>query len=146
MHEGFSRRSRRSRSSSRTSSRGGYASPGGGNRSSRSRSPSQSRRVDKDRQEEQSLLDFMSVVTNLCSLNGLPEEPLESHKIHGFDAAVENDDQPASSYKLPIGRASADILTDIDDRVLSALSGMRSRKVSKLLQHLGVQSRKIYRF
>ena len=54
--------------------------------------------------------------------------------------------QPAASYKMPIGGASADILADIDTRVSSSSSGMRSRKVSKLLQYQGVRSRKFYRF
>ena len=44
---------------SRTSSRGSSASPGGGKHSSRSCSPSHSRPADEDRQEEQSLLDFV---------------------------------------------------------------------------------------
>ena len=63
-----------------------------------------------------------------------------------FHAAVEVDDQPASSYKMPIGGVSADILADIDNKVLSTLSRMHSRKVSKLLQYPGVHSRKFYRF
>ena len=54
--------------------------------------------------------------------------------------------QLAASYKIPIGGASADILADIDTRVSSSSSGMRSRKVSKLLQYQGVRSRKFYRF
>ena len=83
----------------------------------------------------------MSVITTLRSLSELLEAPLESCKIHGFCAAVEDDDQPASSYKMPVGGASA----DIDDRV-SSTSGMRSWKVSKLPQDPGIRSRKFYRF
>ena len=52
----------------------------------------------------------------------------------------------ASSYKMPIGGASADILADIDSRVSLSLSGMHSREVSKLLLYQGVVSRKFYRF
>ena len=102
--------------------------------------------MEKDLQEEQSSLDFVSVVTNLRSLNELPEALPESHKIRSFHAAVELDDQPAFSYKMPIGGASVDILVDIDNRVSSMSSGMCSRKVSKLLQYPGVCSRKFYRF
>ena len=65
-------------------------------------------------------------MANFHSLNGLPEAPSENHKIHGFCAALEDDDQWAASCKLPIGDASAGILADIDDRVLSTSSGMRS--------------------
>ena len=42
---------------------------------------------------------------------------------------------------MPVGGAS----TDIDDEV-SSPSGMRSKKVSKLLQYPGVRSRRFYRF
>ena len=134
--------SRWSQSPSRTSSRGSSASPGGGKHFSDSRFPSQPRQADEDRQEEQSLLDFLSVVASLCSLNGLPKASSESHKIRGFRAALEDDDQPAASYKLLIEDASV----DINDRVSSASSGMHSQKVSKLLQYPGVSSRKFYRF
>ena len=82
---------------SRTSSRGGSASPGGEKCSSHSRCPSQSRRVDDDRQEEQFSIDFVSV-SHLCFLAWLPEAPSEGRKIHGFMAALEDDDQPAASY------------------------------------------------
>ena len=60
----------------RLDGRGGSAFPGGGKHCSRSRSPSQSRLAAKDRQEEQSSLDFVSVVTTLGSLNGLLDAPL----------------------------------------------------------------------
>ena len=60
---------------------------------------------------------------------------------------LEDDDlHAASSYKLPIGGAFADILADIDSRVLSLSSGMRSCKSSKLLQYQGVCNHKFYRF
>ena len=70
------------------------------------------------------------------SLNELPEAPSESCKIHGFHVALE-DEQPASSYHLPIGSASGDILSDIDDLISSPSSGMHSKKVSKLLPYPG---------
>ena len=59
---------------------------------------------------------------------------------------MEDDDQPAASYKMPIGDASADILTNVDDRISSTSSEMCSQKVSKLLQYPDVCSRKFYRF
>ena len=59
-YEGTSQRLRRSQSPSRTYSRGGSASPGGGKHNFRSRSPSQSRKADEDHQEEQSSIDFIS--------------------------------------------------------------------------------------
>ena len=122
--EGGYRRSRRSRSLSRTSSRGGSASPGRGKSPSRSSSPFQSRQADEDCQEEQSSLDFVAVVANLHPLNGLPEAPSDSRKIHGFRAALEDDDLLVASYKLPIGDTSA----DIDCRVSSmSPAGLVSR-------------------
>ena len=78
----------------------------------------------------------------IYTLNGLPAVPSESRKICSFYAALEDGDQPSASYKLPIGVTFA----DIDDRVLSPSSGMRSWKVSKVLQYLGVSSRKFCRF
>ena len=81
-----------------------------------------------------------------CALNELLEAALESHKIRGFRATVEDDDQPTSSYKMPIGGAFADILADIDERVSSTSLVIHYRKVSKLLQYPGACSRKFYRF
>ena len=101
-----SRRSHRSRSPSSTSSRDGSASPDGSRRHSRSHLRSPSRRADEDRQEQQSLLDFVLVVATLQSLNELPEAPSENHKISGSLAALEDNDQSASSYRLPVGFAS----------------------------------------
>ena len=43
-------------------------------------------------EEEQPLLDFVSVVATLQSLNELLEAPSESRKIRGFRAALEDDD------------------------------------------------------
>ena len=101
--------------------------------------------MDKDRQEEQSSVDFVLVVANLRSLNELPEAPSESCKIRGFRAVLEDDDLLTSLYRLPVGGASADILADIDDRISSLSLGMHS-KVSKLLPYLGVCSCRFYRF
>ena len=92
-------------SPSKTSSRGGSASPDGSRHCSRSCSWGPSRRTDEDRQEEQSLLDFVSVMVTLQSLNKLSEAPSESRKTHGFRVALEDDNQPASSYRLPVGGA-----------------------------------------
>ena len=91
--------------SSRASFRGGSASPDGLRRRSRSHLWSPSRSANKERHEEQSSLDFVSVVATLRSLSELPGTPSESCKIHGFHAAVEDDEQRASSYYLPVGGA-----------------------------------------
>ena len=138
--------SRSSQSPSRASFRGGSASPDGSRCHSQPRLRSPSRRADEDRQEEQSSLDFVSVVATLWSLDELPEAPLESRKIHGFRAALEDDDQSASSYCLPVGGASGDILSDIDDHIVFPSSGMRFKKVLKLLFYPGVRSCRFYRF
>ena len=145
-HKESSRQSKRSRSHSRTSSRGGSASPDGEKRYSCSCLPSPLWRVDEDRQDQQSSLDFESVVTTLRSPNELPEAPSEGRKVRGFRAALEDDGQPASSYKMPVHGASADILAGIDNRVSSPSLEMRSKKVSKLLQCPGILSRKFYWF
>ena len=44
------------------------------------------------------------------------------------------------SYRLPIGDASADILTDLDDCISPRTSGMQSKKVSKVLHCPGMRS------
>ena len=74
--------------------------------------------MDEDRQEDQSSLDFLLVVATLHSLNELLEAPSESRKIHGFRTAFEDDKQPVLSYRLPVDGTSADILADIDNRIL----------------------------
>ena len=62
-------------------------------------------------------------------------------------AALEDNNLPAaSSYKLPIGRASADILADIDSSLSSSSSGICSCKSSKLFQYQGVRRHKFYWF
>ena len=144
LWEELPRRSRGSRSPSRVSSRCKSASPDSSRRRSRSRSWTSSQRTDEDRQEEKSLLDFVSVVAMLQSLNELPEAPSESRKIRGIRAALEDDDQRTSSYRLPFGWTSGDILANIDDFISSPFSGMRS--VLKFLTYLGVRSYRFYRF
>ena len=74
------------------------------------------------------------------------QSPSKSCKICGFHAALEDDDQPAFSYRLPVGGASGDILSDIDDHILSPSLGMCSKKVLKLLPYTGICSRRFYRF
>ena len=74
----------------------------------------------------------MSVMATLRSLNELLEAPSESRKIRGFRAALEDDDQPTSSYRLLVGGASADTLADIDEMISSSSLGM-CLKVSKRL-------------
>ena len=104
-----------------------------------------SRRTNEDHQEKQPSLNFVSVVAILRSLNELQEVPSESLKIRGFCAALEDDNQLASSCHLPVGGASGDILLDINDRILSPSSDVL-KKVSKLLSYLGVGSHRFYRF
>ena len=125
--------SRSSCSPYRKSSRCGSAPPGDSKRHSRSCSCSASWRMDEDRQEEQSSLDFVSVVAHMRSVSELLEAPSENRKIHGFRVALEDDDQLVSSYRLPFDDASVDILTDIDSHISSPSSGMSLKKVSKLL-------------
>ena len=132
----WSARSRGSRSPSRTSSRYDSGSPRC--LSSWSRSPSH--RAGEDRQEEQSLLEFMNVISQMQSESRLPEVPLEGRKILGFHVGLDNDEQLASSYRLPIGDAAADILANIDDLISLTTFGMQSKKVSKLLSYHGVCS------
>ena len=58
---------------------------------------------------------------------------------------MEEDEQPTSSYRLPVGGALVDILTDIDGRILSPSLGMHL-KVLRLLQYLVVHSQHFDRF
>ena len=88
---------------------GRSASPDREKRRSRSRSPSPSWQADEDCQEDHSSLDFVSVVVILRCLNELPEVPSESHKMCGFRAALDDDEQPASSCRMPVGGASSNI-------------------------------------
>ena len=139
-------RSCRLRSPSSASSRGGSSSPDSSRCRSCSCLPVPSRCEDEDYQEEQSLLDFVLVVATLRSLNQLSEDPSESRKIRGFHVVLKDDDQPASSYHLPVGSASGKILMYIEDWISSPSSGKHLKKVSKLLPCPGVHSRHFYRF
>ena len=47
---------------------------------------------------------------------------------------------------MPVGDASAGVLADIDDGISSTTTGMRSKKVSKLLPYPGIRRRHLYRF
>ena len=86
------------------------------------------------------------MVATLQSLNDLLEVSSESRKICGVCAALEDDNQPASSYHLLVGGALGDILSDIDDHISSPSSGMLSKKVLKRLPYPGVRIRRIYWF
>ena len=141
-----SARSRSSQSPSRTSSRHGSGSPSGSHCRLHLLSHLLFHRADEDRQEEQLLLEFVNVIVQMKSESRLPEAPLEGCKIHGFCEGLDDDEQPESSYRLPIGDASADILADIDDHISSTTTGMRSKKVSKLLSYPSIHSRQFYWF
>ena len=94
--------------------------------------------MDEGRQEEQSS-EFVSVITQMRLASSLPEAPSEGRKIYGFRVGLDGDEQPVSSYRLPIGDVSADILANIDDHIFLTTFGMRS-KVSKLLLCPGMRS------
>ena len=135
-----------SRSPSRMSSRHGSGSPGCSSRHLHSCLHSPSHHADMDRQEEQPLLEFGNVFTQMQSVNRLLEALSEGRKIHGFHAGFDDNEQPASSYWLPIRNASADILADIDDRISATITDMRSKKVSMLLPYPGILCRHFYQF
>ena len=59
-----------------------------------SRSPSRHVDAPEDRQEEHSSAD-LGWIQNICSFS---PAPWESHKIHGFKAALDTEDLPSSSY------------------------------------------------
>ena len=46
-----------------------------------------------------------------------------------FQTALEDDKKAASSYRLPVGGMSSDILADIEDQISSPSLGMHSKKV-----------------
>ena len=98
-------------------------------------------RADEDHQEEHSSLELMDGIAQMCFESSLPAAPSEGCKIRSFRTGLDAEEQSSSSYRLSIGDASADIV-DIDDRISSSTSVMRSKKVSKLLPYLGVQSRR----
>ena len=98
----------------------------------------QSQWMDESCQEVQYWLNFVSFVANLHSLYGLLEAPSKSRHIRGFHAALEDDNQPSPSCRLPNSAASADILADMNYRVSSMLSGMRSSEGWRHGSHLYV--------
>ena len=53
----------------------------------------------------------------MLDLCGLPPAPAEAKKRSGFCAAQDQDNQP-SSYCLPMGDATLDVLMDIDDHLI----------------------------
>ena len=109
-------------------------------------SHSPSRRADEYRQEELFSLKLADVIDKKRSESHLPEAPSEGRKIRGGFAGLNADEQPSLLYRLPIGDASADIFTDIGDRISSTTSGMRLKKVSKLLSYSDVRSCRFYSF
>ena len=79
------------------------------------------------------------------SASNFPDSPSEGHEICGFCASLDDNDQPASSYRLPDGDAYADVLADIDDRISLTTTDMRL-KVLKLLSYPCICSRHFYWF
>ena len=140
--------SRGSRSPSCTSSRGRSLSPCPSQLPSHPQSRSLSRCVDppKDHQEEHVSSGIVDAVGWIQEYGSLPSAPSESHKIHSFKAALDAENHPSSSYRLPISDSSSDILLDLEDRILSATSWMRPKRVSKLIPYPGMHSHKYYHF
>ena len=91
-------------------------------------------------------MELVDVIAFIPEESDLPTTLLEGRKIRGFRAGLDPDKRPSSSYRLPIGEPSADILVDIDDRISSSTAGMCSKKVSKLLPYPGMWSRRYYCF
>ena len=54
-----------------------------------------------------------------------------------FVGGLDDNEQQASSYLLPMGDTSADILAVIDDPISSTTTGMQLKKVYKLLPYPG---------
>ena len=106
--------------------------------SSSSRSPAQV--LDRS-----SSVDLVEVVSWICDLCGLPPTPAEGKEMLGFRVAQDPDSHPSSSYHLPMGDTSPDILADIDDCISSPLLGMWLKEVLKLLPYAEVRSRQYYR-
>ena len=102
--------------------------------------------MDEDRQGEQSSLDFVTAVAMLRSLNELPEDPSGSCKICGFCVASEDDDQPASSYRLPVGGTfgiSSLILMNVSRHLLWPCTPRRCRNFSSNRVYPAVASTRI---
>ena len=123
--------------SPRVSFRCGSCSPGGSHRRLYSRLHSTSRQADENRQGEHSPLELAHVIDKMPSVSCLPEAPSKGRKICGFHAGLDDEEQPASLYRLLIGDASVDILADTDDSISSTTSGIQSKKVSILLPYPG---------
>ena len=135
-----SARSHGSRSLSRASSRNGSCSPDGSHR----RSPSH--RADKIHQEEQPSLDFMNMVAHMWAVNDFLELHRKAIRSAGFAQVWITRIRRLCPISCLWGGTSTDILADIDNRISSSTTGMRSKKVSKLLPYPGVHSRLFYRF
>ena len=140
----LSTRSQGSRSPSWGSSRCGLGSPGSSCRRSHSWSHSPSHQVDEHHQKEHSSLELIHVIDKMLSVSSLMEAPSEGRKILSFCKGRDDEEQPASSYMLPIGDASVDILANIDDHISSTAARMQSKKISKLILYPGVHSCRFY--
>ena len=77
-------------------------------------------------------MELVDVIARICTESDLPPAPLEGWRIWSFRAGLDADEQPSSSYRLPIGDVSADILADVDYHVSSITTGMHFKKVSKV--------------
>ena len=86
-------------------------------------------------------MELVDVIAHMHMESDLPPAPLEGCKIQGFCAGLDVEEQPSSSYRLPIGDASVDILANIGDCISSSTSGMCSKKIL-LLPYPGVRSRR----
>ena len=75
--------------------------------------------ADVGHQEGHSSLELIDVIGQMHSESHLPEALSEGHKNRGFRASLDVEEQASSSYRFPVGDASADILADIDDRISS---------------------------
>ena len=78
----------------------------------------------EDHQEENSSTDLVEVVSWIREACNLPLAPSGPGKIRDFQAGLDSNDQPSSSYCLPISDASTDILAYIDDSISSSSSSM----------------------
>ena len=89
---------------------------------SRSLSPSHSfsHRADPPEgwQEEHSSANLVDVVGQIRNICCLPPTPSDSRKMCCFKVALDAEDQPSSSYRLPIGDSSSDTLADLDNSYL----------------------------
>ena len=65
-----------------------------------------------DQQEELSFADIVDVISWIRELCGLPQALAEGKKMCGLCVGQDLDNQPSSSYSLPMSDASFDILSD----------------------------------